>query len=352
MTTPPFNFKYSAHVPELLLELKISLAISTYQAGKIIFISPKDHNHLISLPRTFDKPMGFDIQENQMVLATKDAVICFENSKKLASHYPKKKNTYDTIFIPRTTFHTGQVDLHDIAFTPKGIFAVNTSFSCICQIDTQHNFIPKWQPNFITDLTSEDRCHLNGMVLKDGTPKYITALGTTNTPQGWRENITKGGVLIDVTTDEIIFDQLAMPHSPMLYKGTLYGLLSATGQFVKFNTENKTVEIIKELNGFCRGLDIIEDYAFIAMSKLRKNSSTFAKLSFAEKANTAGIKIIHLPTKALVGEIIYTNSVDEIYEIKGIKNTLRPNILNTTNPIHKMALSTPNETFWAKEKIN
>src|SRR5690606_20326652 len=136
-----------------------------------------------------------------------------------------------------------------------------------------HNFIPVWQPTFIDKLASEDRCHMNGLVIENDKPKYITALGKTNTPQGWRNDITGGGVLIDVEKNEIILEGLAMPHSPMLYKGNLYLLLSATGEFIKVDLTNKKYEVVKELNGFCRGMDIIDDYAFIGMSKLRQNSS-------------------------------------------------------------------------------
>ncbi len=343
----PFSCSYSPQLPELLLQLKCSLLLSTYQAGKLVMISPKDENALVTLPRSFNKPMGLDIQDNKMVLATKDEIIFFENSKDLAAYYPNKKNTYDSLFVPRTTFYSGQVDMHDIAFGKEGIFAINTSFSCLCEIGKGYNFIPRWKPKFISNLVSEDRCHLNGLVIKDGYPRYVTALGTTNTPQGWRDHIVNGGVLIDLQTDNILFDQLAMPHSPILYNDKLYGLLSASGQLVHFDLKNKKIEVVKELGGFCRGLDIIEDYAFVGMSKLRKNSSTFAKLPFAEKADQAGIKVIHLPTKSLVGEIVYQSSVDEIYEVKILKDSIRPNILNTINPIHKYSLAIPGKTFWA-----
>jgi uncharacterized protein (TIGR03032 family) len=343
----PFSCNYSPQIPELLLQLNCSLAISTYQAGKLVFISPRDENNLTTLPRTFDKPMGFDVQGDRLVLACKDEVICFENSQELANTYPRKQNTYDNLFIPRMTFHTGHVDLHDIAFGKDGIWAINSSFSCLCQINGNHNFIPKWKPKFISDLVSEDRCHLNGLVMVDGSPRYVTALGTGDTYQSWRENITNGGVLIDLRTDEVIFDKLAMPHSPKMYNGELYLLLSATGQLVRLDLKERKIEVIKELEGFCRGMDIVGDYAFIGMSKLRKNSSTFAKLDFADKAKTAGIKIVHIPTKALIGEIQYQTSVDEIYEVKVLKNSIRPNILNTLNPIHKFSLSIPEKTFWA-----
>ncbi|MEI6436361.1 MAG: TIGR03032 family protein [Bacteroidota bacterium] len=343
----PFSCTFSPQLPELLLKLGCSIGITTYQAGKLLFISPADENHFTMLPRTFIKPMGFEVEGNRMALATKDEVIVFENSPELAVHYPNKPNTYDSLWAPRLTFHSGQVDMHDIAFGADGIWAINTSFSCLCQVNGNFNFMPKWQPPFISDLASDDRCHLNGLVMVNGKPKYVTALGTTDTFQGWREHIVDGGILMDVDTSEIILDKLAMPHSPVMYGGHLYLLLSATGEIIKVNIPGKTYEVIKQLDGFCRGMDIYGDYMFIGMSRLRKNSSTFAKLAFAEKADTAGIKIIHLPTRAYVGEIAFLNSVGEIYSVKILDGSLRPNILNTINPVHKLSLAIPGKTFWA-----
>ncbi|MBL4585714.1 MAG: TIGR03032 family protein [Flavobacteriales bacterium] len=343
----PFSCSFSPQLPELLLKVNCSIAITTYQAGKLVLISPVDENRLKQLPRSFNKPMGFELAGDRMVLATKEEMIVFENSPGLAEHYPNKKNTYDSLFVPRVTFHTGQVDMHDAAFGTDGIWAINTSFSCLCQVNGNHNFVPKWQPPFITELVSEDRCHLNGLVMKDGKPKYVTALGTGNTPQSWRETIVDGGILMDVETNEMILEGLAMPHSPMLYKDELYMLLSATGELIKVNIAEKSYEVVKKIEGFCRGMDVHNDYAFIATSKLRQNSSTFAKLPFAQHASKAGIKVIHLPTMALVGEMNYETTVDEIYSLKVLPNTIRPNILNTINPIHKYALSIPGQTFWA-----
>jgi uncharacterized protein (TIGR03032 family) len=343
----PFSCSYSPQLPELLLKLNCSLAITTYQAGKLVFISPADENRFTILPRTFEKPMGLDVVDDRIVMATKDEVLVFEDSKDLALHYPNKPNTYDSLFVPRITFHTGQVDLHDIAFGREGIWAINTSFSCLCMINGNFNFIPKWQPPFINHLASEDRCHLNGLVMVEERPKYVTMLGNTNTLQGWRDNIVSGGILMDIESNDIIIDKLPMPHSPTFYRNELYMLLSASGEVIKVNILNKSFEVIKKLDGFCRGMDIYGDYMFIGMSKLRENSSTFSKLSFANKAGTAGIKIIHLPTKAYVGEISFQTSVDEIYEVKILANTIRPNILNTINPVYKQALAIPGATFWA-----
>jgi uncharacterized protein (TIGR03032 family) len=344
----PFTCRYSAQVPELLLHLNCTIALTTYQAGKLVFISPNpDKERLTTLPRAFEKPMGIAVKGDKMAIASKDEVIVLENSKELATHYPGKPNTYDSLWLPRITFYTGQVDMHDIAFGDDAIYAVNTSFSCLCKIDGMFNFKPIWQPPFIDKLVSEDRCHMNGLVMVNGKPKYVTALGTSNTHQGWRDNITSGGILMDVETNEIILEGLAMPHSPKMYNNELYMLQSANGELIKVNVAEKSYEVVKKYDGFCRGLDIYQDYAFIGFSKLRKNSSTFAQLSFSDNANFAGVKIIHLPTQAEVGEIIYQTSVDEIYEVSILPDMIRPNVLNTITKTHKQSLAIPGSTFWA-----
>ena len=71
----PFGCTYSPQIPELLTKLKASIVISTYQAGKLVMISPKDKDLLITLPRTFQKPMGLDVNGNKMLVACKDEVI-------------------------------------------------------------------------------------------------------------------------------------------------------------------------------------------------------------------------------------------------------------------------------------
>lgn len=344
----PFSSTYSPQVPELLLALGCTIAFTTYQAGKLVLISPNlDKERITVLPRTVHKPMGIAIQDNKLALASKDEIIVFENSKELAIHYPDKQNTYDSLWLPRITYYTGQVDMHDIAFGDDCIYAINTSFSCLCKVDGNFNFKPVWRPPFIDALVSEDRCHLNGLVIENGKPKYVAALGTSNTHQGWRDNIVSGGILMDIDTNSIVLDGLAMPHSPRMYKNEMYMLLSACGEFIKVNTTDKSYKVIKQFDGFCRGLAIYKDYAFIGFSKLRKNSSSFAKLSFSDKADFAGIKIIHIPTEAEVGEILFQTSVDEIYEVAILPDMIRPNILNTITDVHKLALAIPGITYWA-----
>ena len=54
--------------------------------------------------------------------------------------------------------------------------------------------------------TAEDRCHLNGLCVIDDQVRYVTALGETDEPGGWRENKASGGILIDVESGETVLD--------------------------------------------------------------------------------------------------------------------------------------------------
>lgn len=348
---PPFSCSYSPNLPELLLQLNCTLVISTYQAGKVIFISAKDEHSLVQLPRTFERAMGIAVDGSRMAIATKDEVTVLVNSPGLAGNYPKNPGIYDAMFMPRVTYYTGQVDIHDLHFGDEGLYAINTSFSCLALIDDLYSWTPKWQPDFITELASEDRCHLNGMALKNGKPKFVTALGSGNSLQAWRQNLPNGGVLIDIDTNEVLLKDLPMPHSPRLFDGQLYMLLSAIGALIKVDVDSGSYEIVRSIDGFLRGMSRIGDYVFIAQSKLRQNSSTFKDLEIAEKAQFAGITVIHLPTTAVVGQIRFETSVDEIYDLQILPNINRPGILNTSTDLHKYGLSIPSATFWARDAV-
>ena len=344
----PFSSTYSPAVPELIRQLGCSLAISTYQAGKLIIISALNNEKLIQLPRNFEKAMGIALNGDQLALAVKDEIILFSNSPELGIAYPKNPGVYDSFFTPRVSYHTGQVDIHDIHYSKKGLIAVNTSFSCLCKIDEHFSFTPIWKPSFITELQPDDRCHLNGLAMKNGEPIYISTLGTGNESQSWRTNLSSGGALVDIAKNEFVLDGLGMPHSPLIINNKVYFLESALGLLSCFNPATGEKEVLKDLNGFVRGMAHYNGYLFIGKSKLRKNSSAFKDLPISSKSNEAAIVILHVETNAFVGKIKYEASVDEIYDVQVLPGLLRPGILNTIAPAYKKSLHLPGSTYWAE----
>lgn len=341
-----FHCTYSPNLPELLQTLKCSLVITTYQAGKVVIISSERGKKLIQLARNFNKPMGIALADQKLAIATLRHVYTFANAPALAKKYPKKPNTYDALYLPRATYCTGPLDLHDLAWGKGGWWGVNTRFSCLCLINEQYSFETKWQPPFISQLRPEDRCHLNGMAMKNGLPAYVTALGQSDQKEGWRSNKVKGGILMDVSTKQIILDGLPMPHSPRLFNQKLYLLLSASGELVSVDLATKSYKVLTNLGGFARGMVQRDHYLFIGLSKIRKTSKNFQQLPVSNHSNTAGIVVVDMNKQEVIGEIKYHNTLDEIYDVQILPDMLRPNIVRPGDPIQEWALSSPTVNFW------
>jgi uncharacterized protein (TIGR03032 family) len=345
---PPFSCTHTPDFPDILAQLDCTLVLSTYQAGKVILLSAKADG-LIQLPRTFKKPMGLAVNEHRLAVATQEEIIVLANAPDLAATYPKQPNTYDGLFIPQATYYTGELDIHDMAYGVEGLWAVNTRFSCLCLIDDKYSFTPRWMPAFMKTLTPYDCCHLNGLAMQDGKPHYVTTLGKSYKAEGWRNQKLNGGLLIDVSSGEIIIQGLAMPHSPRLYDGALYLLNSASGELLNIDTKTGKTECINHLPGFARGMVRCGDYLFIGLSKLRHKHNTFGDLPIAKnKQLFCGVVALHLPSGRLAGNVRYLTTCEEIYDIAILPNLHRPGILSTDNPIHRHALATPTDYFWSR----
>ena len=350
MSSPPFSCQYTPSFAQVLHQLKISLALSTYQAGKVVLLSPRDEQRIIQLPRSFRKAMGLALHKDRMAIATLDEVIVLRNSPELAQHYPTKPGVYDSMYMPRATFHTGALDIHDLEWGKSGLYAVNTIFSCLCRIDALYNFTPIWQPPFISKLAAEDRCHLNGMAMQNGEPAYATAFNQGDAPKSWRDNILKTGIVMRVPDGKILTDGLAMPHSPRLYPEGLFVLESGRGQFTRIDPSSGAVTPVFQYPGFLRGMDRYGDYLFIGVSQVRASSKTFSKIDERFRQSPAGILVVHLPSGKLVGQLAYQASVEEIYDVKVLPQLLRPNILSPLQEDYKRGLTTPFATYWGQAK--
>ena len=75
---------------------------------------------------------------------------------------------------------------------------VNTLYNCLATPSARHSFTPMWKPPFISKIVKEDRCHLNGLAMADGVPRYVTAVSKSDTIDGWRDRRFDGGIVIDV----------------------------------------------------------------------------------------------------------------------------------------------------------
>jgi uncharacterized protein (TIGR03032 family) len=143
---------------------------------------------------------------------------------------------------------------------------VNTLFSCLATISDSHSFRPLWKPRFISRLAAEDRCHLNGLAMLDGAPRYVSAVADTDVADGWREKRSDGGVVVDVSSNEIVVHGLSMPHSPRLRDETLWLLDSGSGHVGRADTKAGRFELLAFCPGYLRGMSIVDSFAVVGLS--------------------------------------------------------------------------------------
>lgn len=345
-----YQIQLDPEIARILHSNSISLIFSTYQAGKLMILGSSDGINLHQIPISSKKPMGIALEGTKMAIATLDEINFYSNNEKISSTLKLNENQFDTVYVQRSSYNTSSLDIHDIHFGDGVLWGVNTLFSCLCTFDINYNFRPKWKPPFIDTLLPEDRCHLNGMTMKDGLPKYVTALSKTNTKEGWRENIKRTGILMEVPSGDIILDNLSMPHSPRLIDDQLYVLESGNGNLLKVDPEKKTSEVIFNFNRFIRGMSHYGDLLFIGTSKIRETSKSFNVLDVKDSSNYSGIIIFDLKKQAIIGEINYENTVEEIYDVQVIEGFNKPVILTQTDERHKEIITFPGNVFWRKPK--
>ena len=193
---PPLRSLHSTNLPGILEESGVSLMVTTYQAGKLILVRPDDgviNTHF----RALNQPMGLAIGKDRLAIGTEQEIIEFRNVPAAAKKLdPVDK--HDACYLPRAAHVTGNVLIHEMAYGEYELWFVNTRFSCLCTIDSDHSFVPRWRPPFVSKLVPGDCCHLNGLAMFEGKPRWVTALSECSESDGWRQNKRDGGILIDV----------------------------------------------------------------------------------------------------------------------------------------------------------
>ena len=313
----------SANFTQWLSDRYLSLAFTTYQAGKIFFIGLQPNGNLSVFERTFDRCMGLWIDNSSLYLSCLYQIWGFTNALEAGETY----NGYDCLYIPQYSYVTGDLDIHDLVVDRDKLVFANTLFNCLATVSTTHSFTPLWQPNFISQLVAEDRCHLNGIALRDGV-RYVTTVGQTDEAMGWRDRREDGGCVIDVVNDRIIATGLSMPHSPRWYRDRLWLLNSGTGELGYLNAATGKFEPVVFCPGYLRGLALIDRYAVVGISQLR--NKTFSGLLLEEKLRQAGTEsfcgllVIDLDKGKIIHWLKLEGVVSELYDVAILPNVRRP----------------------------
>jgi uncharacterized protein (TIGR03032 family) len=341
----PLASVHTSNFPALLDGLGASLAVTTYQAGRLVFIR-SEGDRLNTHFRTFDRPMGMAAQGDRLAVGCGVQVWEFRDVPAVAAKV-EPVGRHDACYLPRRSHVTGDIDVHEMEYDRDGVlWLINTRFSSLCTLRSDCSFAPRWRPPFVSALAPEDRCHLNGLALEDGAPRFATALGASDAAGGWRADKARGGVLMDVAEDRVLLRGLSMPHSPRLHDGRLFLLESGDGAVGVVDRAAGRFEKICELPGFTRGLDFAGPLAFVGLSQVRE-SAVFSGIPLVERLEDrkCGVYAVHVATGKVVAFLEFTSGVKEIFAVRVLLGRRQPELLNETIDLLRHAYVLPEENM-------
>jgi len=316
------GYEYSLNLAPLLEHLAVSLLVSTYQAGKLVVVSTQAGKPDFAF-HSFERAMGIAVRPDRLAVGARRQIWLLRSAPDIAARLAERG--YDACYLTRAAHYTGDIHVHELAWVGDELWLVNTLFSCLCTLHDNYSFVPRWRPPFITALAAEDRCHLNGLALADGRPRYVTMLGETDTAGGWRPNKASGGCLMDMTANAVLARGFAMPHSPRLANGRLWLLDSGRGRLVTLDPKDGRTETVAELPGYTRGLALTKEAAFVGLSRIRE-TSTFGGLPIAERRGElkCGVAIVELRSGRMAALLEFKSGVEEVFDVQVLPGLRRP----------------------------
>jgi uncharacterized protein (TIGR03032 family) len=309
-----------------LAEQQVSLAFTTYQTGKLFLLGRHPEGRLAVFERTFNRAMGLWADGQTLWLSTRYQLWRFENLLGPGELY----QGHDRLYVPMAGYTTGDLDIHDVAIDGSGrVVFIATGFGCLATLAERASFAPLWQPPFASRLTAEDRCHLNGLALVDGRPRYATAVSTSDVRDGWRERRRDGGVVLEIPSGRVLASGLSMPHSPRVRGDRIWLHNSGTGEFGSLDPAVGRFEPLAFCPGYLRGLAFVGDYAVVGLSQPRQEKS-FSGLTLDEElakrgaSARCGLLVIDLRTGDAAHWLRVEGMVRELYDVAVLPNVARP----------------------------
>ncbi len=334
----PVNISCTRGLADWLSRNNVSLAFTSYQTGRLYLVGVDAQKRVSFHERYLARAMGLWADPQRLVVSTLFQVWRFENI--LGPNQPA--DAPDRHYVPRVAHTTGDLDIHDIGVMGDGrIVFVNSLFSCLATLSPTHAFHVHWKPPFISKLAAEDRCHLNGLAMKDGQPAYVTATSRSDVVTGWRNRRAEGGCIVDVATNAIVTEKLSMPHSPRWAGNRLWVLNSGTGHLGTVDPASGAFEPLVFCPGFLRGLAFHNNHAIVGLSLPRDGSFSGLQLDEELKKRDAdpwcGVQIINLGSGDIVEWIKLEGGVSELFDVQvlpGVRWPVATGFLN--EEIHKL----------------
>lgn len=329
---PPLTLTCSPGLPRLLTALRISLAFTTYRAGKLFLVGTGEGGRLAVCERTFDRAMGLFVEPGARAVWLATRMHVHRLADALRTDADRRRAGADRLFVPRVSWTTGELDVHDLLCEADGrvVFAA-TRMNVLGTLSDGASLEVVWKPPFVSALVPEDRCHLNGIALREGRARYVTLIARTDVADGWRDRRADGGVVMDVASDSVVAEGLSMPHSPRLFRGRLWLLESGSGH-LGFLDATGRFERLLFLPGYARGLAFAGRFAFVGLS-LPREDPAFADLPLQGELERrgaeprCGVVAVDVESGTITEWLRLEGVVRELYDVAVLPGVVRPKLL-------------------------
>jgi uncharacterized protein (TIGR03032 family) len=336
----PYRSTSSEALSEILGELDSSLLLASPDAGKLICLRPtgdRVNTHL----RAVEGPGALARSGDRLSVATRAQVVEYHNLPQLIDRIDPP-GRHDACFAPRRAQFTGAIGAVDLYYDVDDLWMASARFSCLATLDPDHSFIPRWRPSFITELTAEDRCHLSGVASEGRGPAYVSAFGSSDEPEGWRDSAADGGIVVDCSSGEIVTRGRSMPNSPRLHGGALWICEAGTGQLTRIDKSTGAAEIVAALPGVARGLHVFGQYAFVGLSR----PGWARSLPIGERTEelVAGCAVVDLRSGSMAALLQFEDLITEISSVCLLEGLRFPEIAEPGSEAVDSAFVVPEET--------
>ena len=344
------SVSWSHGFPEWLQNQGISLALTSCTTNRLFLLGCKPGGRLSLSERRFERPLGLHVDgEGRLFMATKNQVWRLDNILGPGPH----PGDCDRLYVPSRSWTTGHLNAHDLALDAKGqLLFVNPLFSCLSRLSHTHCFESVWKPPFISALQPEDRCHLNGMAMDHGIPRYVTMRNRTDVAHGWRQDQGSAGCLMEVETGRAILTDLSMPHSPRLYRNRLWLVNSGTGELGYVDLAKRRFVPVSFFPGYLRGLAFFGDTAVVGVSKARdgfdfKGLPLEASLRKNAVEPMCGLCFVDITTGTPLHTLRFHGTVSELYDVQVLPGVSCPMALGLqSSESHTRVTLDPSGSGW------
>ncbi len=351
--TQPLRSAHSQSFPKLLDRAGISLLVSTRDAGRVCVIRSRG-NALNTHFMKFDSPRSIAATKDRIAIGSGSEVWELQNSPAVLPLLARD-GVHDACYLTRHRHLTGDLDTHEMAWCGDELWLVNTRFSCLSTLDGRHSFVPRWRPSFTGEFGPEDQCHLNGLGVREGRPRYVTALGESSEPGAWRRNKATGGVLIDIESNHVLARGLCMPHSPRWHAGQLWVLESGKGALTRVDPDTGECVQVARFPGFTRGLTFFGHLAFVGVSQVREGEVPIGvPVSDSSDARMSGICVVNVETGKLVALLRFNEAIREVSSLEMLDNVRFPELMTPIShpELHAASFDLPEaESDWDRNPI-